>query len=64
MKKRNVKKLSLTTSTITNLQSDALKGKGDARTCEGPCQGGSGCCTTGSLRCPTRLLCTVSCNEI
>ena len=53
MKKQQLKKLKLKTNTISNLQSNALKG---GASCEAPCQGGTGCCNGG-----TRNSCDKSC---
>jgi len=45
MKKRALKKLALKQSIISNLDSYCLKG---GASCEAPCQGGTGCCNTGT----------------
>lgn len=48
MKKKQIKKLRLKTSSISNLDSNTIVG---GASCEAPCQGGTSCCTEG---CPTR----------
>ncbi|MEM6720831.1 MAG: hypothetical protein AAF611_15985 [Bacteroidota bacterium] len=45
MKKRTIKKLVLRQRIISNLECHTLKG---GVTCEAPCQGGTGCCNTGT----------------
>ncbi len=45
MKKRTFKKLALKHCMISNLHSNSLVG---GVSCEAPCQGGTGCCNTGT----------------
>lgn len=50
MKKRNITSLKLNKSTIFQLGN--IFGGLNAETCEGPCQGGTGCCNWGTRNCP------------
>ncbi|MGH1386640.1 hypothetical protein [Kordia sp.] len=47
MKKSKFKKLKLNKSSISKLDQAKIGGAIAAETCEGPCQGGTGCCIAG-----------------
>ena len=47
MKKSKFKKLKLNKESISKLAQAKIGGAIEAETCEGPCQGGTGCCIPG-----------------
>ena len=50
MKRKKISILKLNKKSISNLQNN-LSGGYNAQTCEGPCQGGTTCCSEGGQAC-------------
>jgi hypothetical protein len=65
MKKQHLKILTLNKKSISNLN-DLIGGAAPAQTCEGPCQGGTGCCEADGERHTMQIgpVCTIDPNSI
>ncbi|MGH1383097.1 hypothetical protein [Kordia sp.] len=50
MKRKHLSTLKLNKKSISNLREN-ITGGYNANTCQGPCQGGTSCCSVGGLAC-------------